>query len=122
VRDRLGKELEMKLAFLVAVLATAGLVALASARTGSEAFAASDVRLSVGDTVRVDEAPVGCRVTRLARYGNRVFLDCRRGGRLAGTYGTYFGEKDVLVVRFVGPRKAKVVLRAQHVGEATRCR
>jgi hypothetical protein len=61
-------------------------------------------------------------VTRLARYGHRVFLDCRRGGRLAGSYGTYFGEKDVLVVRFVGPRKAKVVLHARHEGEVARCR
>lgn len=110
----------MKLAILVAVLATAGLlVALA---IGTMAFAASDVRLSIGDKVLVDEAPVGCRVTRLARYENRVFLDCRRRGRLAGTYGTYFGAKDVLVVRFVGPRKAKVVLQAHHDGEVTRCR
>ena len=110
----------MKPAFLVTVLATAGLlVALA---IGTTAFAASDVRLSIGDKVLVDEAPVGCRVTRLARYGNRVFLDCRRGGRLAGTYGTYFGEEDVLVVRFVGPRKAKVPLHAHDDGEVTRCR
>lgn len=110
----------MKLAFVVAVLATAGLlVALA---IGSMAFAASDVRVSIGDKVMVDEVPVGCRVTRLARYGNRVFLDCRRGGRLAGTYGTYFGKEDVLVVRFVGPRTAKVILHAHHDGEVKRCR
>jgi hypothetical protein len=38
------------------------------------------------------------------------------------SYGTYFGEKDVLVVRFVGPRKAKTVLHARHEGEVTRCR
>lgn len=112
----------MKKAFLVAVVTTATVCALAIARTGSDAQAASDeVRVSLGDTVQVDEAPVGCRVTRLARYGNRVFLDCRRGGRLVGSYGTYFGEKDVLVVRFVGPRKAKTVLHARHEGEATKC-
>jgi hypothetical protein len=113
----------MKKAFLVAVVTTATVCALAIARTGSDAQAASDeVRVSLGDTVQVDEAPVGCRVTRLARYGNRVFLDCRRGGRLVGSYGTYFGEKDVLVVRFVGPRKAKTVLHARHEGEVARCR
>jgi hypothetical protein len=113
----------MKKAFLLAVVTTATVCALAIARTGNDAQAASDeVRVSLGDTVQVDEAPVGCRVTRLARYGNRVFLDCRRGGRLVGSYGTYFGEKDVLVVRFVGPRKAKTVLHARHEGEVTRCR
>lgn len=110
-------------AFLVAVVAAATLGVLAGSHTGGEARAsADDLRLSVGDTVRVAEAPVACRVTRLARYGDRVFLDCRRGGRLAGSYGTYFGEKDVLVVRFVGPRKAKTVLHARHAGEVTRCR
>jgi hypothetical protein len=110
-------------AIVVAIVATATLGALALGRMGTAAFAASDeVRVSIGDTVQVDEAPIGCRVTRLARFGNRVFLDCRRGGRLAGTYGTYFGEKDVLLVRFVGPRKAKTVLRAQHEGEVARCR
>jgi hypothetical protein len=113
----------MKKALVVAIVATATLSVLAITRAGSEARAASDVvRVSLGDTVRVDEAPVGCRVTRLSRYGNRVFLDCRRGGRLAGSYGTYFGEKEVLVVRFVGPRKAKTVLHARHEGEVARCR
>jgi hypothetical protein len=110
-------------AFLLAVLATTSVAVLAIMRTGSEARAASDdVLVSLGDAVQVDETPVGCRVTRLTRYGNRIFLDCRRGGRLAGSYGTYFGERDVLVVRFVGPRKAKVVLHARHQGGVTRCR
>lgn len=108
---------------LVAILTTATLFALAIARTGGEAEAASeDLRLSLGETVQVDGTPIGCRATRLTRYDNRVFLDCRRGGRLAGSYGAYFGEKDVLVVRFVGPRKAKTVLHARHEGEVARCR
>jgi len=110
-------------ALFVAIVAAATLCVLAITRTGSDARAASDdVRVSLGDRVRVDEAAVGCRVTRLTRYGNRIFLDCRRGGRLTGTYGAYFGEKDVLVVRFVGPRKAKTVLHARHEGEVARCR
>jgi hypothetical protein len=112
----------MKKALLVAVMVTAIVCALAFARADTDAQAASDVvRLSVGDTAQVDGAPVGCRVTRLSRYGGRVFLDCRRGGQLAGSYGTYFGEKDVLVVKFVGPRKAKTVLHARHEGEVDRC-
>jgi hypothetical protein len=110
-------------AFLVAAVATATVAVLGIARTGGDAGAAAsdDVLVSLGDTVHVTEAPVGCRVTRLSRYGNRLFLDCRRGGRLAGSYGTYFGARDVLVVRFVGPRKAKVVLHARHQDEADKC-
>ena len=113
----------MKKAVVVAFVTAATVCALAIARMGGDAQAASDdVRVSLGETVHVEGAPVGCRVTRLARYGERVFLDCRRGGRLAGSYGTYFGEKDVLVVQFVGPRKAKTVLHARHEGEVTRCK
>jgi hypothetical protein len=114
----------MKQALLVALLGAATVSFLAIIRSGGDARAATsvEVRLAVGDKVQVDEAPIGCRVTRLARYGGRVFLDCRRAGRLTGRYGTYFGEKDVLVVRFVGARKAKVVLHARHEGEeVTRC-
>jgi hypothetical protein len=114
----------MKKTLLVALVAAATASSLAVIRSGGDARAApsAEVRLAVGDKVQVDEAPVGCRVTRLARYGGRVFLDCRRAGRLTGSYGTYFGEKDVLVVRFVGARKAKVVLHARHEGEeVTKC-
>jgi hypothetical protein len=90
---------------------------------GGDALAGASVNelLSLGDTIELDGVPVGCRVTRLPRHGERVFLDCRRAGRLAGTYGVYFSAGDVLVVRFLGPRKAKTVLRARHEGKATRC-
>jgi hypothetical protein len=106
-------------AILGAVVALAGVL-----RPGDPARAApakEDLVLSPGDTVRVAGAPLGCRVTRLARYGNGIFLDCRRAGRLAGSYGTYLGVKDVLVVRFLDTRKAKVVLHAEHAKGATRC-
>jgi hypothetical protein len=113
----------MKTVLFVATAVMVTLGAAALTRDGNDAHAASnDVLVSLGDTVQVDKARVGCRVTRLARHGNRVFLDCRRKGRLAGSYGAYFGEKDVLVVRFVGQRKAKTVLHARHEGGATKCR
>jgi hypothetical protein len=93
-------------------------------RAGGDAQAAlpDDVLLSLGDTIRLEDVPVGCRVTRLPRHGKRIFLDCRRGGRLAGTYGVFFSAGDVLVVRYLGPRRAKTVLHARHEGEATRCK
>jgi hypothetical protein len=113
----------MKAVLLVTTAAVVILGAAALTRDSEDAHASSaaDVLVSLGDTMQVANAPVGCRVTRLERYGSRIFLDCRRKGRLAGSYGAYFGEKDVLVVRFVGQRKAKTVLHARHEGGATRC-
>jgi hypothetical protein len=80
------------------------------------------VKLVLGDAVSVQGADLGCRVTRLAGHGKRRYVECRRAGPLAGTYGTYFGRHDVLVVRFVNARTARVVLHAQHDGSAKRCR
>lgn len=78
--------------------------------------------LQLDDRVRVDRAPVGCRATRLAQYGDRVFLDCRRAGPLPGTYGALVSGRDVLVIRFEDAATAKVVFRARHNGTAERCR
>ena len=80
-----------------------------------------NVLLAPGDRVRVAGTPLGCRVTRLPRHGKQLFLDCRRAGRLAGTYGTYFGKNEVLVVRFLDSRRAKIVFRAEHREEAKTC-
>jgi hypothetical protein len=79
------------------------------------------VVLKLGDRIQVAGAPIGCRVTRLARHGEQVFLDCRRAGRLAGTYGTYLSGRDVLVARFSSSQSAKVVFRARHEGGSQRC-
>jgi hypothetical protein len=108
---------------LVVAVAVTGWV-LAITRTGTDARAAGsvDVVLSPGDVVRVESGRFGCRVTRLSGHGRRLFLDCRRAGGLPGTYGVYFGAREVVVVRFVTPRKAKTVLCARHRGEVVRCR
>jgi hypothetical protein len=110
--------------FVVAIVAAVAAVIMASAglaRTQDRSAAGEAIEVSVGDVVRVQGAQIGCRVTRLASYGNRVFLDCRRAGPLAGSYGTYFGLREALVVRFVDERKAKVVLHARHQGGVARC-
>jgi hypothetical protein len=80
--------------------------------------AASTVVMGVGDVMEVDGAPIGCRVSR--RDG-RIVIDCRRAGRLAGTYGTLFDERRVRVTRFRSSDTAKVVFRAKHKGRAHRC-
>ena len=105
----------------LAVAASACVLLVTRAGGDAEAALPGDVLLSLGDTIRLEDVPVGCRVMRLPRHGKRIFLDCRRGGRLAGTYGVYFSAEEVLVVRFLGPRKAKTVLQARHEGEATKC-
>jgi hypothetical protein len=80
--------------------------------------AAATVVMSVGDVMEVDGAPIGCQVTR--RDG-RIVVDCRRAGRLAGTYGTLFDERRVRVMRFRSSDTAKVVFKAKHKGRAHRC-
>jgi hypothetical protein len=109
----------------IAVVVVAALLGGLSSVTGmsnSGAAVEGTIVLDLGDRVRVAGVPVGCRVTRLAQYGDQVFLDCRRAGSLAGTYGTYLGGRDVLVAQFRSAKTAKVVFRARHEGGAQRCR
>jgi hypothetical protein len=80
--------------------------------------AGQTVVMRVGDVMEVDGAPIGCQV---ARRGGRVVIDCRRAGRLAGTYGTLFDERRVRVTRFRSSDTAKVVFKAKHRGRARRC-
>jgi hypothetical protein len=107
-----------RLALLAVVLA--GLTALTLAlRDGQHARAAGPtVVLKVGETMQVEGVPIGCRV---AERGGRAVLDCRRGGRLAGTYGTLFDEDRVRVARFRSSDTAEVVFKARHRGRARRC-
>jgi hypothetical protein len=83
---------------------------------------ATRVTLASGDEVRVEGADIGCRVTSLSGHGKRRYVECRRGGSLAGTYGTYFGNDDVVVVRFLDKSTARVVLEARHDARAKQCR
>jgi hypothetical protein len=80
-----------------------------AARLGSSPQVLS---LNVGDVVRVaGSGDVGCRVV----WRNELAtLDCRRAGALAGTYGTLLNKDELLVVRFVDPKTAKIVLNAYH--------
>lgn len=80
--------------------------------------AAQNVVMRVGDVMEVEGAPIGCQV---ARRDGRIVIDCRRAGRLAGTYGTLFDERRVRVTRFRSSDTAKVVFKAKHRGRAHRC-
>lgn len=75
--------------------------------------------LKVGDSLRVEGAPIGCQVTQ--RSG-RPFIECRRGGSVAGTYGTFLSERTVTVARFRTGRTAQTILTARHGGTWRACR
>jgi hypothetical protein len=75
----------------------------------------------VGDRVRVLDVPIACRVVHVRELGRRVALDCRRGGPLAGTYGTLLTEREAALVDFETSRRAKVLAVARHDGDVHRC-
>ena len=49
-------------------------------------------------------------------------MDCRRGGQLAGTYGTMLSARKAMVVRYRSNSVAKVVFTATHGGGAHLCK
>ena len=108
------------------LLTTAAVLAGASAtlaivpRDGADAAAgAQPAVLKVGDRVQVEGQPIGCRV---ARQDGRTVMDCRRGGKLAGTYGTMLSARKAMVVHYRSDSVAKVVYTATHRGAAHRCK
>jgi hypothetical protein len=102
---------------LVVVAITALGLALREAAS-ARGDAAQNVVMRVGDVMEVEGAPIGCQV---ARRDGRIVIDCRRAGRLRGTYGTLFDERRVRVTRFRSSDTAKVVFKAKHTGRAHRC-
>jgi hypothetical protein len=48
-------------------------------------------------------------------------LDCRRAGRLAGTYGVFLGRWNVRVLRFSSATEGQVVFSARHGGASVCC-
>jgi hypothetical protein len=107
---------------LGAVAALSATATLALAPTDERAARAADPQptlLKLGDRVRVEGQPVGCRV---ARQDGRTTMDCRRAGALAGTYGTMLSARQAMVVRYRSNTVAKVVFSATQHGAAHRCR
>src|SRR5215210_6530586 len=74
--------------------------------------------LRVGDTIRVDGTAMGCQVTR---RGGRPVIECRRDGRLSGTYGTFMSDRTLKVARFRSSRTAQTILSARHGGAWRAC-
>ena len=74
--------------------------------------------LNVGDSFVVPDAKMGCEVTR---RGSSVVVECRRAGKVKGTYGTFMSGKTVRVARFHSSRSAQVVFTARHGGKWRAC-
>ena len=75
--------------------------------------------LSVGDTMQVEGAGIGCQVTQ---RGGKPAIECRKAGNLAGTYTVVFDAKRARVARFRNATTAKIVYTAKHGGRARACK
>src|SRR5262245_53322666 len=82
----------------------------------------AEILVGLGDVVRVEDGALGCRVARRAGFGDQQILDCRRAGRLSGTYGVLLGDRKLLVVRFEERGVANVVFTGTHGGSFRTCR
>jgi len=105
--------------WLVAAVCVVGLAALAlAARGGASARGDAGVILRVGDTMQVEGARIGCQVSE--RSG-RPAIECRRTGKVAGTYTAIFDERRARIARFRSSDTAKIVFTAKHGGGARAC-
>jgi hypothetical protein len=102
----------------VVLLAFATIALALRSGSSARADARQTVVLNVGDSMKVEGAPIGCQV---AERDGRAVVDCRRAGRLKGTYMTLFDERRIRVARFRSSDTAKVVFTAKHRGRARRC-
>jgi hypothetical protein len=100
------------------LLAAAVLLGFAAAALALRGGSGDAIVMRVGDTMQVEGAPIGCQVDR--RDGRPV-IDCRRAGKLAGTYTALFDERRVRVARFRSSDTARVVFTAKHRGAAREC-
>jgi hypothetical protein len=107
----------IRLIVVPVLCAAIGLGATLGTATGDTGVSARTLIVRPGDQIRVQGAPIACRVTRVRELGRRIALDCRRGGALAGTYGTLLTAREAAVVAFANTRTAKVVSIATHGGE-----
>jgi hypothetical protein len=108
--------------FLLVAVVLLGVATIAMALRSSpsaHADAADSVVMRVGDTMQVEGAKIGCQV---AKRDGRPVVDCRRAGKLEGTFTALFDERRVRVARFRSSDTARVVFTAKHRGQARKCK
>ena len=108
---------------LMAVVAASVLMAwLAVARaSATSGIAPRSIAVRPGDEIRVLGAPIGCRVAQMRAFEGRIVVDCRRIGRLRGTYGTLLSAREAGLVRFESNSTGKLLYRAAHHGSIRKC-
>ena len=74
--------------------------------------------LNVGDSFVVPGASIGCQVTR---RGSAVVVECRRAGKVRGTYGTFISSKTARVAKFRSSGTAQVLFTGKHGGKWRAC-
>jgi hypothetical protein len=113
-----------RLLALTAAASAAALVAWLGQNDGASAAGAgktSAIAVRVGDRIRVVDSPVGCRVVRMRQLGGRIVIDCRKGGRLTGTYGTLLTAHEAGLVRFETAHTARLLVVGTHGGRVRNC-
>jgi hypothetical protein len=102
--------------------ATLALLVVAALGLRGDGAASGDaprtVVLGVGDVMQVDGVPIGCQVNQ---RDERIVVECRRDGRLKGTYVSIFDTRHVRVARFRSRDEAAIVFEARHRGRARMC-
>jgi hypothetical protein len=110
------------LLFAVGAVSVSVLAWLAVGRASATSGVASrSITVQAGDEIRVLGAPVGCRVAHMRGFPGRLVLDCRRTGRLRGTYGTLLSGREAGLVRFESNHTGKLLYRADHYGSVRKC-
>jgi hypothetical protein len=104
-----------------AIFACAVFLVLGETGHASDSASARTVTVRLGDQVRVEGAPLGCRVVRMRELHGSVVVDCRRAGPLRGSYGTLLTAREAALVRFESSHTGRLVYIAKHQGAIHRC-
>src|SRR5262245_59674127 len=112
--------LSVSAAALIAAAALLAIVVADADRASAQAPvpAPTQYLLKVGDSFLVNGAAIGCQITR---RGGRPTIECKRGGRAKGTYGSFLDAKKLVVGRYHDNRTAQTILTARHGGGWRAC-
>lgn len=109
------------LAVCALAAATTSLGWMVSAQAAAQT-AAVPLQARVGDKITVVGAPVGCQVVRVSEFDGRIAVECRRAGRLKGSYGTLLTGREAVLIRFESQHTARRVAVAVHREGIRECR
>jgi len=106
---------------LISIMAFAAWLGSSQRASAAPSERAVVIPVRLGDRIQVVDAPIGCQVVRMRELGRRITIDCRRAGRLAGTYGTLFTAREAALIQFKSRHTASRIVVATHNGSVRRC-